>query len=69
MAALAGEPINMPNSKWDEGEISDSRLVMNLLHAAFFFFQIELRIPRTKIPATVLCLMILLFTMMIMLNV
>ena len=38
MATLAGEPTHMPNSKWDEGEISDFRLVMNLLHATFFFF-------------------------------
>lgn len=47
-AALAGEPTPMPNGKCDEGEISDFRLVMNF-HTQLFF-QIELRIPGTKIP-------------------
>ena len=62
----------MPNSKWDEGETSDFRLVINLLNATFFFFfffkwSSEFREPRYL--ETVPCLIILLFTMMILLNV
>lgn len=71
MATLAGEPTHMPNSKWDEGEISDFRLVMNLLHATFFFFfsngaQNSGNKDTLKQSHG---LIILLFTMMILLNV
>ena len=70
MATLAGEPTHMPNSKWDEGEISDFRLVMNLLHATFFFFLNGAQNSGNKDTLKQSHgLIILLFAMMILLNV